>query len=49
MFVYKFTMSNLVSVFPYALRDRIREKRIALKICNIKVPKKVEYLAKALS
>ena len=28
MFVYDFTMSNLVSVFPHALRHRIREKRI---------------------
>ena len=28
MFVYNFTMSNLVSVFPHALRHRIREKGI---------------------
>ena len=28
MFVYKFTMPNLVSVFPRALHHRIREKRI---------------------
>ena len=28
MFVYNFTMSNLVSVFPHVLRHRIREKRI---------------------
>ena len=32
MFVYNFTMSNLVSVFPHALRHRIREKRIVIKI-----------------
>ena len=31
MFVYSFTMSNLVSVFPYALRYRSREKRINLE------------------
>ena len=31
IFVYDFTMSNLVSVFPHALRHRIREKRIESK------------------
>ena len=31
MFVYNFTMSNLVSLFPHALRHRIREKRISPK------------------
>ena len=46
MFVDKCTMSNLVSVFPYALRHQIRENRIRSELnrFEIRIQKKLYCL-----